>query len=106
MAQPSQPSQPDPSPPSFAGYQSPPQQAAPAPAPSQPRADAAFVGVLSVIVSLLAARLLLLLAVIGAFTLAFRAADNTGLAVLVAYCVLTVLPLTALDIVTHQRGGR
>ena len=70
-----------------------------------PPADRAFVGTLSAIASLLAARLLLLLAVIGAFVLAIRADGTPGLYVLISYCVLTVLPLVILDIVTRQRGG-
>ena len=59
--------------------------------------------------SLLAARFLLLLSISGAFVLAvmaMRAESYAGLAVLVAYCTLTLLPLVALDVITHRRGGK
>jgi hypothetical protein len=72
----------------------------------QPRADAAFVGTLAAITAILASRLLLLLAIIGGFVLAVRATDMTGLSIMVAYAVLIVLPLAALDIVAHKRGGQ
>jgi len=80
-------------------------QTPPAPAP-RPRQDAAFVGTLAAIAALLAARLLLLFSVLGAFVLAYRADGSPGLFVLIAYCLLTVLPLTVLDVITHKRGGR
>lgn len=72
----------------------------------QPRADAAFVGTLAAITAILASRLLLLLAILGGFVLAVRATDMTGLSIMVAYAVLIVLPLVALDIVAHRRGGQ
>lgn len=92
----------------------------PAPAPAAPipqpvavappaQADRAFVGVLSALAALLAARLLLLLSIAGAFVLALltvRAESYLGLAVLSAFCALTVIPMTYLDVVTHRRGGR
>lgn len=89
---------------------------APEPSPSAPvatapppRSDHAFVGVLAALASLLAARLLLLLSIAGAFVLAVMAVRDgsyIGLAVLVAYCSLTLLPLVWLDVVTHRRGGK
>lgn len=85
------------------GFQ--PHQPPPAP-PARSAADRAFVGTLTAIAAILGSRLLLLLAVAGAFVLAFRAADNTGLMILIAYCVLTVIPLVALDIEAHRRGAR
>lgn len=78
----------------------PPQAAAPSPA------DRAFVGTLAAITALLAARLLLLLAIVGGFLLAWRAGDTNGLAVFIAYAILVVAPLVALDIITHRRGGK
>lgn len=77
----------------------------PPPAPRQSLADTAFIGALAAIGIVLASRLLLLLATIGAFVLAVRAADTPGLLVLIAYSLLTVAPLTALDIIAHRRGG-
>lgn len=76
-----------------------------APEPQRGAADRAFVGTLSAIAALLASRILLLLAVVGAFVLALRASGDFGLYILISYSVLTVLPLVALDIVTRQRGG-
>ena len=75
-------------------------------APARSAADRAFVGTLTAIAAILGSRLLLLLAVAGSFVLAFRAGDNTGLMVLIAYCVLTVIPLVALDVEAHRRGAR
>ena len=80
----------------------------PAPAITPPR-DRAFIGVLTALTHLLAARFLLLLAVLGAFILAVMAMPTggyPGLAILIAYCSLTVLPLVYLDIETHRRGAR
>lgn len=57
-------------------------------------------GVIAAIAGLTAVRLLLLLAVVGAFYLATIAANNpigAALYVLVAYCVLIVLPLVWLE---------
>lgn len=79
---------------------------APIPVVVQSRADAAFVGTLAAITAILASRLLLLLAIMGGFVLAVRAIDMTGLSIMVAYAVLIVLPLVALDIVAHKRGGQ
>lgn len=81
-------------------YPSPAQVAAPSPA------DKAFVGTLAAITALLAARLLLLLAILGGFLLAWRAGDTNGLCVFIAYAILVVAPLVALDITTHKRGGK
>lgn len=89
----------------------------PAPAPPvsapvaapPPRADSAFIGVLAALATLLAARLLLLLSIAGAFVLALlavRAESNGALAVLVAFCLLTVIPVVVLDVITHRRGGK
>lgn len=74
-----------------------------APAPAAVRGDAAFVGVLGALAAVLAARLLLLLGVIGAFVLALLAHDYLGFYVLIAYCILLVIPLVALDIVTRRK---
>ena len=92
-----------------------PPELAPAPAPvavqqapPPARADHAFVGVLAAMTALLAARLLLLLSILGAFVLAvmaMRSESYAGLAVLIAYCGLAVLPLVYLDVVTHRRGA-
>lgn len=79
------------------------------PLPSPPKADQAFVGVLSALTALLAARLLLLLSIAGAFVLAVMAARSESylaLAVMVAFCCLTTVPLTFLDVITHRRGGK
>ena len=82
----------------------------PAAAPQPPpKSDHAFVGVLAALTSLLAARLLLLLSISGAFVLAvmaMQAQSYAQLAVLVSFCCLTVLPMTYLDVVTHRRGGK
>lgn len=75
-----------------------------APAPS--RADQAFVGTLAAIASMLGARALLFLALAGAFVLAVMAEQNqtyTGLAVLAAYCGLTIIPLVVLDLRVRGR---
>ncbi len=65
----------------------------------------ALLPVFSALAAVLAVRLFLLFAVVGAFILA-RAAlpDQTdhGLYVLIAYCALTILPLVWLD--TQKRG--
>ena len=74
--------------------------------PPQSRADQAFVGTLAAIAAVLAVRLWLGLALIGAFVLAVRSDGTAGWWVLVAYSLLTVIPLVALDIITRQRGGR
>ena len=55
---------------------------------------------------ILSARLLLLLAVGGAITLAVMAlyrTDYMGVFVLMAYCVLTVVPLVYLDMQARKR---
>jgi hypothetical protein len=82
---------------------------APVTPPSPAKADHAFVGVLAALASLLAARLLLLLAVTFGFVLAVMAVRTDsylGLALVGTFCGLTVLPLVWLDIVTHRRGGQ
>ena len=38
--------------------------------------------------------------------LATRAESYPGLAILVAFCCLTVVPLVWLDVTTHRRGGK
>jgi hypothetical protein len=65
-------------------------------------ADLAFVGTLTAIAAILASRLLLLLAVTGAFVLSLRADGYPGLAILVSYTVLTVLPLVWLDLAARR----
>ncbi len=82
---------------------------APVAAAPPPASDKAFVGVLTAVASLLAARLLLLLSIAGAFVLgllASRSGSYVALATLVAFCCLTVLPMTYLDVQTHRRGGK
>jgi hypothetical protein len=79
-------------------------------APTPPASDnsallAQTLGVIAAIAGLTATRLLLLLAVCGAFYLATIAAStqsNASLFVLVAYAVLIVLPLVWLD--SNKRG--
>lgn len=75
---------------------------APAP-PAQNRADTAFIGTLSAISAILASRLILLLAVVGGFVLALRSDAQSIPWVLIAYSVLVVIPLVALDIVTRRK---
>jgi hypothetical protein len=73
-------------------------------APPQPIEPSALSVILNAFAALgyaLSARALLLLSLIGAFVLACMAmtrGDNYGLAVLIAFCVLTVIPVTALEI--------
>jgi phosphotransferase system glucose/maltose/N-acetylglucosamine-specific IIC component len=90
--------------PEFPGF-APSSPPTPPQAAHQPIADRAFIGTLAAIGSVLASRLILLLAVIGAFVLAMKADGTAGLWILVAYACLTVLPLTVLDVITRQRGG-
>jgi hypothetical protein len=55
---------------------------------------------------ILSARLLLLFAMIGAFTLAVMAEMKGGylnLAVLVAFCVLTIIPLAVIDYLCRHK---
>jgi hypothetical protein len=64
-----------------------------------------LLAVIALAAQTLSARALLLLSLIGAFVLAFQAMTLQtlpGLAVLVAYCLLTVVPVTILEI----RGSR
>ena len=78
----------------------------PAPAAAPTRADSAAVGVLTALASVLAARLLLLLSVIFGFVLAIfamREQSLTSLSILVAYTLLTVIPLVYLDLKTRVR---
>jgi hypothetical protein len=65
--------------------------------------DSAAVGVLLAIASILGSRLLLLLAVGGAFVLALLANDNLHLGILVAYCLLICCPLVYLDIDSRRK---
>jgi hypothetical protein len=61
-----------------------------------PPTPSALIAVFTAIAKILAVRLQLLLALIGAFVLALLAMSwqsNIGLAVLAAYCCLTVIPL-------------
>ena len=89
----------------FAPSRAPETATPPAQAAREPIADRAFVGTLAAIGAILASRLILLLAFIGAFVLAMKADGTPGWWVLVAYTCLTVLPLTVLDVITRQRGG-
>lgn len=79
------------------------QSALPAPAPQ--RTDSAAIGALTAIASVLASRLILLLAVVGGFVLALRVVDPTGIWLLGVYCALIVLPLVALDVLTRRKGA-
>jgi hypothetical protein len=109
-----QPATPEPAPVAYTPAPGP-AHVAPQPPPAPPvavaptRADHAFVGVLGALASLLAARFLLLLSIGGAFVLAVMAtrdASYVGLAILIAFCLLTVLPMTYLDVATTRRGGK
>lgn len=63
--------------------------------------------VFGALAAILAVRLFLLFAVIGAFVLAYKAlsdATGQGIYVLVAYCAFTVLPLVYLDIHGKRKG--
>lgn len=72
--------------------------------PPQPTEPSTLTVVLNAFAALgyaLSARALLLLSLIGAFTLACLAmsrGDMPGLEVLVAFCLLTVIPVTILEI--------
>lgn len=78
----------------------------PSPIPGPPRKEvSSTLDVLLAVVALaaqtLSTRALLLLSLIGAFVLAFQAMTLQtlpGLEVLVAYCLLTVVPVTILEI--------
>ena len=83
----------------------------PEPRPTPPpvtasRTDSAALGAFVAIGMVLAARWLLMLSVVGAFVLAIRAMENPtfpSLSVLCSFCVLTVLPLTYLDLKTRGK---
>lgn len=60
-------------------------------------------GVLAALAAVLGARLLLLLSVIGGFVLALQARDQLTAGVMIAYCILIVIPLVALDIVNRRK---
>lgn len=67
----------------------------------------AILPVFSALAAILAVRLFLLFAIVGAFILAQAAlSDQTshGLSILIAYCSLTILPLVWLDIQSKKRG--
>jgi len=62
--------------------------------------DAAYIGALTAIASILAVRLLLLLAILGGFVIAvmaLRDGGNQAAGVLVAYAVLILIPLVWLE---------
>lgn len=68
----------------------------------------AIASVIAASAAVLATRLILLLALIGAFSLAVMAVTEKswiGLAVLVAYAVLVVIPLVLLETKTRWTGG-
>ena len=73
-------------------------------APAPTKADQTLEVVIAAFAALgyaLSARGLLLLSLIGAFILANKAIDNlsfSALAVLISYCLLTVIPVTYLEI--------
>lgn len=87
----------------FPGFAEPSTPARTPTAPTPNRADTAFIGTLAAISSILASRLILLLAVIGGFVLALRSDAQSIPWVLIAYSVLVVIPLVALDIVTRRK---
>jgi hypothetical protein len=65
-----------------------------------PRADKAYIGALTAIASILAVRLLLLLAILGGFVIAVMALRDGGYqaaGVLVAFAVLILIPLVWLE---------
>lgn len=68
---------------------------------AQPRDPTLLDTVLSAFTGLgyaLSARALLLLTLIGAFVLAMRADGTSGIAVLIAYAVFTVIPVVILEV--------
>jgi len=71
--------------------------------------DAALIGTVQAIAAILAGRVILLLSVIGAFVLAVMAMDpaigQVGLYVLIAYSVLSIIPLTILDAKSRKGNG-
>jgi hypothetical protein len=73
---------------------------APAQTPDPAPRDAAYIGALTAIASILAVRLLLLLAILGGFVIAVMALRDGGYqaaGVLVAYAVLILIPLVWLE---------
>ena len=69
------------------------------------KALSALLPIFSALAAILAIRLFLLFAVVGAFILAQAALPDTtyhGMFVLIAYCALTILPLVWLD--TRKKG--
>lgn len=80
----------------------------PAPHPPAPKAESALVGIMTAVAALLASRVLLLLALAGAFVLAVMAESDPSplrLGVMIAFCLLTVVPFVTLDVIVHRRGG-
>lgn len=70
-----------------------------------PRADAAFIGTLTAIASILAVRLILLLALIGGFVVAVMALRDGGYqasGILAGYAVLIVIPMVWLEARPHK----
>jgi hypothetical protein len=66
-----------------------------------------FLPVFGALAAILAVRLFLLLAIIGAFVIAQMAMDdmtNHGLYVLIGYCGFTVIPLCWLDTYGKRKG--
>lgn len=95
-------------PPPMEAVTAPPPASLPPAPPQASRADSAALGAFAAIASILAARFLLLLALIGAFVLACYAMQSqtyAGLAVMIAYCTLAVLPLVYLDIQSRRPGA-
>lgn len=65
------------------------------------RKDSILLAVFQAIAKVLAIRVLLLLSLTGAFTIAMEAMDKqswTGLAILATYCLLTLIPLVWLEV--------
>jgi hypothetical protein len=82
--------------------------AEPSPAPQIQSAHVAILAAIRAFAVILSARLLLFLALAGAFALAVMseaAPSVLNLLTLIAYCVLTILPLVFLDHASRRRPG-
>jgi hypothetical protein len=82
--------------------------AEPSPTPQVSSAHVAILAAIRAFAVILSARLLLFLALAGAFALAVMseaAPSVLNLLTLISYCVLTILPLVALDHTSRRRPG-
>jgi len=73
----------------------------------EPKTHDAMIAAFSGLGYALSARALLLLTLVGAFVLAVMAMQsqtNPALAVLIAYCLLTVVPVSYLEIMRRKQG--